>query len=124
MHSAGAALMQALPATKVTGTVRVPMKTLDTLYGELALEGKSVFVKIDTQGFEMPILRGAPESLRKIKGLQIEMSLFELYKGETMFDEIIAFLKSAGFTPHMLVETNFSRHLNRQLQIDGIFYKE
>lgn len=66
---AGAMLMQALPATKVTGTVRVPMKTLDTLYGELALEGKSVFVKIDTQGFEMPILRGAPETLRKIKGL-------------------------------------------------------
>lgn len=52
------------------------------------------------------------------------MSLLELYKGETMFDEIIAFLKNAGFTPHMLVETNFSRRLNRQLQIDGIFYRE
>jgi len=118
------ALMQALPDTKVVETVTVPMKTLDTLYEELSLEGKNVFIKMDTQGYEMAILKHAPETLKKAKGLQLEMSLFKLYEGETLFDDIIAFLKGAGFTPHILVETTFSRRLNRQLQVDGVFFRK
>lgn len=121
--TASGALMKALPDTKIVETVTVPMKTLDTLYAELNLSDKNTFIKIDAQGYEMNILRAATETLKNAKGLQIEMSLFPLYEGEILFDEIIAFMKQAGFTPHMLVETNFSRRLNRQLQIDGIFFK-
>lgn len=120
---ASGALMQALPDTKVMETVTVPMKTLDTVYAELNLANKNTFIKIDAQGYEMNILRHAPETLQNAKGFQIEMSLFPLYEGEILFDEIIAFMKKTGFTPHMLVETNFSRRLNRQLQVDGIFFK-
>lgn len=118
------ALATALPRTKVVETITVEMKTLDTLYDELNLDGKNVFLKIDTQGYEMPILRHAEKTLERIKGIQLEMSLFELYEGETLFDETIAFLKERGFSTHMLIETNFSRKLNRQLQVDGIFYKD
>ncbi len=117
-------LMEALPRTNVVETITVQMKTLDTLYEELCLEGKNVFVKIDTQGYEMPILKHAEKTLNKIKGLQVEMSLFELYEGETLYGEIMTFLSNKGFSPHMLIETNFSKKLNRQLQIDGIFYKD
>lgn len=118
------ALMQALPKTQVIKTAKVPLKTLDQLYEELELDGKNVFIKIDTQGYEMKILSAAEKTLNSIKGIQIEMSLFELYEGETLYDEIIAFLKNYGFQAHMMIETNFSRKLNRQLQVDGIFYKD
>ncbi len=118
------ALMTALPRTRTVENVTVPMKTLDALYEELNLTGKKVFVKMDTQGYEMPILHHAPQTLEQAAGLQLEMSLFELYEGETLFDEIIAFLKEKGFKAHMLIETNFSRKLNRQLQVDGIFFKD
>lgn len=118
------ALMKALPKTQVVETAKIPMKTLDALYEELGLAGKRVFVKIDTQGYEMAILRNANVALAKIAGIQVEMSLFEIYKGEALFDEIVAFLKDKGFTPHMLIETNFSKKLNRQLQVDGIFYRD
>lgn len=117
-------LMTALPNTKVSETVSVPMKTLDTLYDELSLAGKNVFIKMDAQGYEMNILRHSEKALAAAKGLQVEMSLFPLYEGETLYDEIIAFLKARGFAAHMLIETNFARRLNRQLQIDGIFYKD
>jgi FkbM family methyltransferase len=117
-------LMAALPGTKVSQTARMPMKTLDTLYAELALAGRSVFIKMDAQGYEMNILRHGEQALAQAKGLQVEMSLFPLYEGETLYDEIIAFLKARGFCAHMLVETNFSRRLGRQLQVDGIFYKD
>lgn len=119
-----AALLQAFPKTRVTETVTVPMKTLDQLYESLNLGGRKVFIKIDTQGYEMPILKSGPKALAQAAGLQIEMSLFELYKGEALFDEIIGFLKGKGFRPHMLFEIAFSRSLNRQLQVDGVFYKD
>lgn len=118
------ALMSALPKTRVVEQVEVPMKTLDTLLSDLNLEGRNVFVKMDTQGYEMRILENAPMALPALKGLQLELSLFELYEGETLYDDIIAFLKTRGFHAHMIVENNFSRKLNRQLQVDGIFYKD
>ncbi len=117
-------LITALPRTNVTGKATIPMKTLNTLYQELNLENKRVFIKMDTQGYEMKILECAKETLDKIIGIQVEMSLFPLYEGEVLFDEVIALLKQNGFTPHMLIETNFSRKLKRQLQIDGIFFKD
>ncbi len=120
---ASSALHKALPRTQVVQTASVPMKTLDTLYEELALDGQNVFIKLDTQGYEMKILQHGLNALRSATGLQVEMSLFPLYEGETLYDEILPFLKTQGFEAHMLVETNFSRVLNRQLQIDGIFYK-
>ncbi len=119
-----AELMSALPKTRVVEQVEVPMKTLDTLLEDLNLEDKNVFVKMDTQGYEMRILQNAPKALKSVVGLQLELSLFELYEGETLYDDIIAFLKSYGFSAHMIVENNFSRKLNRQLQVDGIFYKD
>jgi len=121
-------LLQTLPKTKIDHDETVPMKTLDTLYGELEeqykLAGKNVFIKMDTQGSEMMILQNAKKTLKKIIGLQVEMSLFELYEGEVLYDEIIAFLKKNKFNAHMMIETNFSRKLNRQLQVDGVFYKD
>ncbi len=117
-------LLKALPKTEVIDKATVPMKTLDSLYGELNLENKRVFIKMDTQGYEMNILKNAPQTLDTIIGLQVEMSLFPLYEGEVLFDEIISLLKLYNFTPHMLIETNFSRKLKRQLQIDGIFFKD
>lgn len=118
------ALMEALPKAHITQQVEVSMKTLDTLLEDLHLDGKKIFVKIDTQGNEMVILQNAPVALETITGLQVELSLFELYEGEVLYEDVLAYLQNKGFIPHMLIETNFSRKLNRQLQIDGVFYKD
>ncbi len=117
-------LMTALPRTRVMDKATVPMKTLNTLYNELNLEDRRVFIKMDTQGYEMKILECAAETLDKIIGIQVEMSLFPLYEGEVLFYDIIELLRQKSFSPHMLIETNFSRKLKRQLQIDGIFFKD
>lgn len=117
-------LIQALPKTTIIATETIPMKTLDTLYEELNLEGKRVFVKMDTQGYEMNILKGGQESLKKATGLRLEMSLFEIYKGETTMTDIMIYLQNKGYVPHLLWEVYFSRKLNRQLQVDGVFYKD
>jgi FkbM family methyltransferase len=52
--------------------VTVPMRTLDSLLAERDLEGP-VFLKIDTQGFEMHVLRGAESWLGRRSDWVIKM---------------------------------------------------
>ncbi|HPD83595.1 MAG: FkbM family methyltransferase [Alphaproteobacteria bacterium] len=117
-------LLVALPKSNKVTQVTIPMKTLDTLYEELQLDQKRVFIKLDTQGYEMNILKHGKKALQKAIGLRLEMSLFEVYKGEALMSEIMMFMKENNFAPYLIWETYFSRKLNRQLQADGVFYKE
>ena len=50
-------------------------------------------LKIDTQGYEYEILKGSKKFLNKIKLVQIELSLIELYKGQKNLDKTIELLK-------------------------------
>lgn len=120
---ANARLMTAYPKTEVLETAEIPMKTLDALYEELKLENRRVLIKIDTQGYEMPILKGGANALARAHGVRIEMSLVELYEGEALYTEILHHLAAAGFAPHILIDIGYSRALSRQLQLDGVFYK-
>ncbi len=120
---ASEALMSALPNTRVRERLSVVSHRLDSILPEYLNGASSIFLKIDTQGFERSVLKGAPETLRRIKGLQMELSLFPLYEGEETYLTFLQELHALGMEPHMLVETNFSKRLNRQLQIDAIFIR-
>ena len=39
------------------------------------------FIKIDTQGSELEILRGASDLLKSVIGIEVEVEFIELYKG-------------------------------------------
>ena len=41
-----------------------------------------ILLKIDTQGFEKQVIQGAKKILPSILGLQVELSLTQLYKEE------------------------------------------
>ena len=117
-------LLTALPKSQILEKETIPMKTLDCLYEELNLDNKKVLIKIDTQGYEMNILKHGIQALKKTTGVRLEMSLFEIYKGETLMSDVMAFMKENKFQPYLISETYFSRKLNRQLQADGVFYKD
>jgi FkbM family methyltransferase len=108
----------------ITHSEKVTIKTLDSIWDEIfTKEPSNVFLKIDTQGFEKNVLLGALQNLSKITGIQIEMSLVELYEGEWLYEEIIQFLKNLGFLLFS-VEPGFCNEGTGQLlQMDGIFYR-
>jgi FkbM family methyltransferase len=116
-------LMTAYPKTQVLESVEIPMRTLDEVYESLQLQNRRVLIKIDTQGYEMAILKGGAEALRQAQGVRVEMSLLELYEGEALYTDIIALLAQYGYAPHILIDIGYSRALSRQLQLDGVFYK-
>ena len=56
------------------------------------------FMKIDVQGYELKVLRGAESSLRELLGLEIEIDFGELYKNQCSFGEINEYLTHHNYT--------------------------
>ncbi len=117
------AMTQAMPKVRAASCETVPIHRLDALMKD-ELEGAAgVFLKVDAQGHDMAVLRGADGIMGRLTGIKIEMSLLPLYEGETLYLDILKFLHDRGFCPHMLVDVGYSEKLGRQLQIDGVFIR-
>lgn len=56
---------------------------LDDVFPELndSLQCGNFYLKLDTQGFDLNVFRGAKQSLRHIHAMQSELSLISVYKG-------------------------------------------
>jgi FkbM family methyltransferase len=110
------------PESRYIGREVIEIKTLDSIFTELCKPGKSIYLKIDTQGFESKVLSGAEKSLKHINLLQMEMSLVPLYKDELLFNEMCTLMSKKGFSL-IAIETGFSDPVSGQLlQVDGIFH--
>lgn len=103
----------------------IEIKKLETIFPLLHKNEKNIFLKLDTQGYELKVLLGAGDLLKNaIKGIQIEMSIVPLYSGSVSFMEIINYLKDIGFVLYGIEPGFYDKKSGRLLQFDGIFIKE
>lgn len=91
----------------------------DTVWAEVVPAcSQSVFLKTDTQGFDMNVLRGFGERLKDIRGVQIEAAFKPIYEGMPRYGEVLAFMERAGFSlsgvypvsrdhDHAIIEADF-----------------
>ena len=75
---------------------RVDCSTLDMLGKELG-SLKAAYLKIDVQGAELSVLRGATQFLKRCKFVQLEVSLVNAYSGNSHIADILVAMRSAGF---------------------------
>lgn len=82
---------------EVVRRVPVPTDTLDRVLRAHAIH-EADFIKIDTQGAELPILEGGHETLkRSIFGVEVEVSFVSLYRDQALFGAVDGFLRDLGF---------------------------
>lgn len=112
--------LEAAPTTAEVRTETVRVSTLDAEFA--GLDARAPYLKVDTQGFEGPVLRGGPRLLDAVVGLQLELSFVPLYDGGMLIDEAIAFAYDHGFRLAS-VEQGFAASDGRILQIDGVFFR-
>ena len=78
------------------GELEVPLARLDTAMRGEALEAP-VLLKLDLQGYELEALRGAAETLARTQHVLLEIGLQQMYEDEPTFEDVYAFLTTAGF---------------------------
>jgi FkbM family methyltransferase len=117
-------LTESAPEAAFVEKETIEIKKLDSIFESLNLNGKNVYLKIDTQGYEEMVLIGAEKSLELITGIQIEMAFIPSYEGSITFDKMKTKLNDLGFHLMALENGFYDKKTGKQLEIDGIFYKK
>jgi FkbM family methyltransferase len=110
------------PHTANTQAVPVPISRLDDYINKMDLV-PPILLKIDVQGYEDKVIKGAVNTLKNIDWVMIEMSFRPLYEGQPLFDNIYRSLITSGFKFAGNMEALYSPLDGSILQSDGIFYR-
>lgn len=116
-------LTESAPEAKFVSKEKIQVKKIDTIFNELGLFDKQIYLKIDTQGYENMVIEGAKNSLNHIKGIQIEMSLIPTYQGAITFEEMTDKLKKNNFKTTSIESGYYDKKTGNLLEIDGVFFK-
>lgn len=106
------------PSTAEVGTLTVAVKRLDDC-AELWKGRTSQLLKIDVQGFELSVLKGAISCLKDCKYVYAECSEMALYDGQALRGEVSEFLKIHGFTEQGRYNPQFTN--GELVQADYLF---
>ncbi len=117
----GEAQTALFPGTEERGTEPIAVTTLDLALADEVLAGP-VLCKLDVQGFELEVLRGATDTLTRVRWVYAECSFEELYDGQPLADEIVAFLLASGF--HLTGIGDTTRAGGRIVQADLLFEQQ
>ena len=55
------------------------------------------FIKIDTQGYELNIIKGSEETLKEVIGIEVECELTQMYLDQPLFSNVLEHLLSKEF---------------------------
>ncbi len=101
----------------------VSIRRLDSVAERLDLKS-NIYLKVDVQGYELDVLKGASTLLKKTKGLQLELSLVELYEGQILMGDMLRYVESLGFKLSALFPVFIDESSSRLLQVDGVFFSD
>lgn len=115
----------------------VSVEKLKTVKLDAVSEIKSIdYLKIDTQGSELMILRGGTKKIAKALAIHIELRMLPLYVGEPAVGEVMNWLSTKRFEFHNFVGMNrfpmngtrhkgFNRSQRQQIgDADGLFFRD
>jgi FkbM family methyltransferase len=129
-HSASSSMLapaaeglSAFPQMTRQEQVEVPVHRLDAALAGIGLgAGPGTLLKLDVQGFELAVLRGAPETLRAVGALICEVNIDPIYQGQAEFRDIAELAHRAGLG----YAGNYAQHLaadGHVVFLDAVFVR-
>lgn len=113
---------QAFGWTDAGTPIEVPVDTLDNALDLGGGNGGRVLLKLDVQGFELEVLRGAVRTLPAIDHVLVETSVGgPLYEREATFDDVYRFLADRGFRFTGIWDQMRDPRNDTPLQVDALF---
>jgi len=109
---------------RVAKSVPVACRRLDGLLPDLdgAKSARAILLKMDTQGHDAAVVRGAGAALAGLTAVQTELAVRPLYEGATDYRAMIALLAGAGYVPNAMFANN-KGHFPLLVELDGLFVR-
>ena len=113
---------QLWPKTAHDRPLTVKMETLDQIAQRNGIDGPSI-LKLDVQGFELNVLKGAEKTLTNCVLVQLEVLFEPLYESQSDFLGIMQFLSSHGLQFVDFVEQRRMKPNNSLVYADAAFMR-
>jgi FkbM family methyltransferase len=112
------------PKNAVAQEILVPVKTLADVLEETrkAVGFRRPLLKMDTQGFDVEVARGAGDRLKEFVALQSEIAFQTLYQGAPDYRTAIDYFQQAGFVLSRLVPIH-EIHFPELVEMDCIMVR-
>jgi FkbM family methyltransferase len=109
-------------SNRIQESVTVDLCTLSTLLQHFSsrVDCSRPFLKLDTQGSDLSILKASSSTAQTMLGIQCELSIIKIYKETPDFLEVFPFLYSLGFSLNAFVPNN-PGHFPILFESDAIF---
>lgn len=115
----GEAQDRLFPGTVEVGRQSVRVARLADHVGNADISAPAL-LKLDVQGFELSALQGCEDLLDRFAWIYVECSFLELYQGQALADEVIAWLRERGFVLRGVYNMTYDRD-GRAVQADFLF---
>ena len=120
----GSSLFLEDEGTDVNGVPReVPSTTLDAI-DEAAAFAPPVLIKLDVQGAELDVLRGAERVLEATELIIVETSLFRVFHGGPLLHEVVDHLARRGFVVYDVAGQQYRPLDGALIQVDLAFVRD
>lgn len=102
----------------------VSIRPLQSWLQDKGLQNQTqVFLKSDTQGFDLEVLRGCDDFLSRIRAVLVELSYQSLYEGAPTHREVETFLADSGFVFSGSYPISYYPEDLRLIEADGFFVR-
>lgn len=114
---------QMLPETRRQSEVTVRQTTLDNVLGDLLDDmAPQILLKLDVQGYEDRVLRGASKILQRAEACMLEVNVDPLFVGQAEFKDIVALLDQHGLAYAGNFDQSYAKD-GRVTWLDALFFR-
>lgn len=107
-----------------TRTEEASLRRLDSVMTSMPqaiVDSKRIFLKIDTQGYDLEVFEGAPGLLDRVLGLQSELAVLPMYLDAPEYISTLERYRDAGYVLDGIFETHREGNVGTLVELDAIF---
>jgi FkbM family methyltransferase len=108
-----------------TSTQTIRVHRLDEIFDEVVsgIDAPRVYLKMDTQGYDMEVFAGAGDRIKEVVGMQSEVSCVPIYDGMPRLPEQIAVYEAAGFENTGMFPVTRDPQTHRVIEYDAVMIR-